>query len=529
MELENSLWNEAVEKAAAQFGESKLQKASTIATSTGLYGYDLEQPAKLLMATLQGYFYRIARVPGRSLQRRIKVITGVKLPGSKFAASGSRGNSAQISLTEYYWQPGVVTGGTFIVDREALAISKSYDDAVNRATMLNMKLGLRNQAAAIFGGNVTALGAVTGFTAVENTSVTSAAVALNSGLTYYFYVRAMTAAAAQDALTTFPNGQALPDPSDRSFSAIIGCGVSLLDGYGAPSTIAGWCTIATPATTSSATLAWTPIPAAAAYGIFIGTTTGIENAVFAGMVGQCSVVVKDFGAAFIAGSGTKASATQAYYDGNGDAQSKNTMLDTSADANAFNGILPQIAGTGGATPQTGIMLGGQILNINGPLSAAQGAQIPEIKELLMRCYYALYQSDDVTLLFSAADRDNINNSFGSSGTGSILRINMPAGVDQMNARAGIFVNGYIHPATGRAIPCETDPNIPQGMFLVLPNSMPYPDTNIENPIMMVVMDEWINLQYAMTRPRYEFENRCYEACVVNVPIACGLGYNMFRG
>ena len=520
--------DQAVEKAIIMLGDSKagkLQKAANIITTLGLTGYDLEAPAKLLLATLQGYFYRIPRAKGSALAREFKIITGVKLPGSKFAAEGVRGNSASITLTPYSFSPKTVSSGVFQVSREAIAAAGGWDNALNRATMLAMKLGLRNEAAAKFGGNPYYLGTPTITAFTENTSVKSNNVPLVTAYDYYAFVRAMTASAAQDALTTIPNGQALPDPTDKSFSAI-GAGVSLLDGYSTPSTISS--ALAAPATDSSCTLEWSVIPGAVAYGIFIahvahsaGAPT-IVDAAFVGMVGQNSVVIKD-----LVFTGTKASATQAYYDGDGTAQSKNTGLENSGDTRAYPGIVSQLFGlvASGGTPT----YPAQLLNVNGKLSASQGDGIPEINDLLTRCYYALYQSDDVTLLFSPADRANVNRAYGAGATSTTLRINLPAGIGQASLRAGIFVDGYIHPCTGRAIPCETDPNIPQGMFLVLPNTMPYPDTNIENPILSVMLDEWINFEYAQTAPRKDYENRCYGGVIVYVPIACGLGYNMYRG
>ena len=524
--------DQAVEKAIIMLGDSKagkLQKAANIITTLGLTGYDLEQPAKLLLATLQGFFYRIPRVKGTALAREFKIITGVKLPGSKFAAEGVRGNSATISLTPYSFSPKTVSSGVFQVTREAIAAAGTFDNALNRATMLAMKLGLKNEAAAKFGGNPYYLGTPTITLLTENTSVKSLKVPLVTAYDYYVFVRAMTASAAQDALSTIPNGQALPDPTDKSFSAIAS-GVSLLDGYGTPSTAQTTSTcIQAAATDSSINLEFSVVPGAVAYGIFVGvnTTHGataltIVDAAFIGMVGQNSVVIKD-----LVFTGTKASATQAYYDGDGTAQAKNTATDTSGDTRAYPGIVSQLFGlvASGGTPT----YPAQLLNVNGKLSASQGDGIPEINDLLIRCYYALYQSDDVTLLFSPADRANVNRAYGAGATSTTLRINLPAGVGQASLRAGIFVDGYIHPCTGRAIPCETDPNIPQGNFGVFPNTMPYPDTNIENPIVSVMLDEWINFEYAQTAPRKDYENRCYGGLVVYVPIAFGWGYNMFRG
>jgi hypothetical protein len=513
---------QAIEKAAALLADSKagkLAKAANISTSTGLYGYDLEAPAKLLMATLQGFFYRIPRIKATSVAREFKIITGVKLPGAKSAAQGARGNSATLTLAPYSFAPGTISSGVFQVTREAIAASGGFDPALNRATMLAMKLGLRNQAIMTLGGNPYLLGTPT-VTVSENTTVKSTNVALSGSATYYVYVRAMTGPAFQDALISTPNGQALCDPTDKSFSAI-GSNVSLLDGYGTPSTVQS---VATPATDSSINVSWSPIPGAAAYGIFIGTTTGIANAAFVGCVGQCSVVVKDCGAAAL--TGTKASATQAYYDGDGAAQSKDTTADTTVDANAFPGILSQLYGvtTGGSI----VASGAKLLNVNGKLSASAGDGIPEINEVLTQVYYSLLQNDDVTLLFSPADRGSVNRAYGAGASTSPLRINIPAGVGTLQ-KPNIFIDGYVHPLTGRAIPCETDPNIPQGTILVLPNVMPYPDTNIENPIAMAVVDEWINFEYAQAAPRRDYENRCYESVIVYVPPACGALFNVYRG
>lgn len=512
----NSQMDAAVEKAAALFGE--LRKTASISSSTGLSGYSLEEPAKLLMATMQGYFRRLPRFKVQTgQQHEFKVITGVKLPGRKTAAEGERGASASLTLTDYPFKPGTVTSGGFQVTRQAIVQAGSFDNALSRATMLAMKLGLRNEVAQIFGGNPYLLGTPSA-TASENSTVKSNVHPLNSALTYYVYVRAMTAAAVQDALVSTPNGQALPDPTTTAFAAIPSA-VSLLDGYGTPSTVAS---VATPATTSSINVGWTAIPGAAAYGIFIGTTTGIANAAFVGMVGQTSIVVTD-----VVLTGTKASTTTAYTDGYGVAQTADTTIDRTVDANAYPGFLSQVFGltTGGTVVPSGAAL----LNVNGKLSNAGGSGILEVNELLTQTYYALYQTDDVTLLFSPADRMNLSRALGADPTKSPFRIVIPMGGAQQDVVGGLFADGYVHPNTGRKIPCETEPNIPQGMFLVVPNTLPYPDTNIPNPLAMWMWDEWFSYEYAQVKPTKEYENQCYGGLVLYAPVACAVGYNIFNG
>jgi hypothetical protein len=67
------------------------------------------------------------------------------------------------------------------------------------------------------------------------------------------------------------------------------------------------------------------------------------------------------------------------------------------------------------------------------------------------------------------------------------------------------VTSYINKATGNAIPIVTHPYLSQGTLLALTLQMPFPASDIENPIEIETRQEYMQLDYPIIAPKFEFE------------------------
>jgi len=495
---------------------------TTIEIASGLYGTSLEPLVRMLIPTLDGW---VRRVPRKNLEtgltQTFKKITGVTLQGKGTVANGTRGNSASITTGSKTIHLGNLTSGVFSTDLQTEKTGGTYEDIVARLQVLKLMNALRTENNHILGGNVYAL-AVPAVTVAENTSV---AGVLDHAATYYIYVRALTANAANKALL----GQLYPIPGPTKSSTYYTidpskiCGGSpsadLLDGYSAPSTVDA---LATPVATSSIDISWSPIPGAVAYAIFIGTTTGITNAALQCVTAQCNVTLLN-----VSTGGTKASATTTYYDGYGVAQTADATGDTSADTNDYEGILSSLYGLDGAgtcTPS-----GCYLKHLGAQLSTAAGTGIAEIDEMLVSQFYNMLLNDDVTILCGGLTRKSINRSFGTATTGATLNLVAPNTNGAQNSVAGLYVVKYIHPVTQRLINIETDPGLADGIILSMPNSVPYADSGITDLLTLWDLYDWLALDYAMTRPKKEGELQKRGGLMNYAPTAWGIIDNIYAG
>ena len=500
----------------------------TVQASTGLYGYSLEMPAKQLVPSLPGPEKLIPRrtIP-TGFDHHYKKITGVTQTGGMGAVDGKRGMNGSITVnTAGTVTFGKLSSGKFDVTFDAQKVGGTAQDALATATSLQLINALRGEQAYILGGNIYPLKVPT-LTAAELTSVTGT---LNNAATYYCYVRAMSLPAVQKAILT--GGWAEPDASDKSFDPanLSSLAIDILTGFGAPSTVSS---VATPAATSSIHLTWDAIKGAAGYGLFIGTTTGITNAAFVGVVGQTDVVVKT-----VPTTGTKASSTTAYTDGYGTARTFDTTVDTSAenstmfsDPNAlvYEGMLSQITGMT-SVAGTYSATGAYLVNLGAKLSNANGYGIKEINDALRAVYLKQLGVDDVEIWVGSGEMNNIARAFGAGATSTVVRLNADLGAEEQRAAtAGFRVQYYFHPVTGRKIPIVVDPNFWQGMIVIVPKSVPYPNSNIDSPTVLWMNYDWSQFEYKFYEPATAYELQIRAGLAMYTPLAYAIIYNIYNG
>lgn len=507
------------------FDENGVMKAATINTTTGLYSYDMEAPAKLVIPSLTSWARTIPRGQAGAAAHEYAVIDSVGMTGKSTAVAGKRGGALDMHVTRRSLVYGTMSSGVFSVTEQGRAQAVGFDDSFARATTLRLLSALRNECAHIPWGNRYAL-PVPVCAASDNTAVTGV---LNSAATYYVYVRPITGMALQKALlarvVANPSLQIIAnvdywtvDPSAISAGSPA---VDLTDGYGAPSTVSS---VATPGATTGIDIRLTTgSPGAAGYAIFVGTITGIANAALQCIVGPVKYVTL----LNVSTGGTKASTTTAYTDGYGVPQTMNTTVDTSADLNDYLGLIP---GLYGLTADLTITPSGCYLrSLGDALSPADGTGIPEIDEGLEAAYQRQLGVDDVEILVGGGMQRNINYAFGSGAATSIARVMIESGAAQADVTAGIFVTKYIHPITRRLIPITVDPNMWDGMLVVKPNTVPYANSDIDSVAKVWPVYDWREYTYNPTEPTQNYELQTYGAVANYIPVAWAIIDDIRRG
>jgi len=230
----------------------------------------------------------------------------------------------------------------------------------------------------------------------------------------------------------------------------------------------------------------------------VGLTTGAANLTCEAVVTQCSVTLTSLATG-------------------GDAADEAA---TSADANSYDGIIPQLMASGS---------GATLTNVAGTLTGSSG----EILEL----------QDTFQAIWNTAKVGKFRIQVGGVDSRILTRLGIDAGggptimVDPKGAARGQIMQGYhvgsvINAVTGDVCPVDVLPWLPSGMILVLPTEVPYNDANISAPIDYVCGYDWERWDYASTAstgPIFNFDTRTWGVLRVLFPGGCGVIYNIFKG
>jgi hypothetical protein len=454
------------------------------------YGVSLEQPAKQLMPFLPFWQSRIPReVIPTGNQKDYKRITRISAVGKSTAAPGVKSAAAGAYATDAKSATfGIVSSGLWDIIYEAERAAGTFDDLRGRLVTNALLYGRLMESAHIFGGNVTALGQVTNVVVADSGVVSDNGVGF-ANVPYYVYVKAITHMAMMKAV----QAGAILQPSG-STGKCYSCGVSIdqTDGYGAESTVA----TATPTATHSLKISFTPIPAAAGYAIYIGTTTGYANAHFVGITGQSTVTIQD-----VVTTGDVCATG-----------------DTSADSNDFNGMRALMCASGS---------GSYVQRVGAALTPAYGNGILEINKMLSRCYLNGLGTDQGQLVCGVLDRAAIGYALGQGAANSVVRYPMAVGPENTFA-GGAFANKYVHPVTGRLIDIVTDPYMVQGTIAWVPDIIPFPQANVDAPVKLWLSYDWTNFEYSTGQPSRQFENRMRGGLAMYMPPIHGMLYDVWQ-
>lgn len=180
----------------------------------------------------------------------------------------------------------------------------------------------------------------------------------------------------------------------------------------------------------------------------------------------------------------------------------NHASDTSAYANGYDGILPIVTGANS----------GYTNNINSTFNAVSpGAEF-------QTCFSSLYDSvkaDPDTILFNGADRKQLSELLkNSSSTNYRLTLQQ----DEVgNAVIGSVITAIQNEVTGKVVPMEVHPWMPQGNTAVLSYTLPIPDSQVSNVWSVCNVQDYTGINWPVTQFAYESSSYYYGTFLCYAP------------
>ena len=448
---------ESIEKTLASVkDETQLSKA--IDTGTGLVGYNLEAPSKSLVPFLSPLRNIIPRkVSPTGTSTHWKAITSIVPQGKATALEGTRGTAMSYTV-EDKMAAFKVLGLQDAVTFEAEAAGRNFQD-VKATASTNLLLSLmQEEERYILGGNHTSLGTVSAPTATADTTGGSIAAG-----TYAVKVAAMTLVAANRVVANQQiAGLVLGVPATDSMGQAIS---GAIDGVTAASTATS---VTTTGTTSMLKLSVAPVTGALAYAWFVDDVLQIVS------------------------TNSYVELTKLVTGG-----SAAPTADGSGDANAFDGIIPQIIAGGGIYMDMA----------NSQLTASQGG-IEELDEINSRLFNQ-FKNGATRYLVSEQLAKDITSAIVKNNGAPTLFVNNG---EKNDITGNYMVKRYVNKSYGgQNISIEVHPWLPNGTMVVMCDKVPYPNANIGSVLEIECGYDYRQLEYARTSPKYEFEIRTYEA------------------
>ncbi len=198
--------------------------------------------------------------------------------------------------------------------------------------------------------------------------------------------------------------------------------------------------------------------------------------------------------------------------------SAKTFVDGSGNPLMWDGIIAQALNN--ATTANGASLGAQVAQ---PADASGKLALADIDNLLAGMYLQAAGDPDY-IVMNPLDNVRLTNLVVGAGQ---LRYVVQAGesADQGHLTAQYRVTRYLNKSTGKEMPIILDRYCPQGHILFLPLSMPFPVPEISNAIEVETNQEYWGVDFAVTDSNFRFADYVDET--VKVYFLGGLG--LLRG
>ncbi len=252
-------------------------------------------------------------------------------------------------------------------------------------------------------------------------------------------------------------------------------------GYSAVSTVAATGALAGGGDNTITVAIGTEPAGALAYGIWVGTTTGIANAKFQGIFAGNSILLTTYNAAGAVTAGTDSSSNANVYDG---------ILTVAADP-AQSGYFKRANAT---------------LNVTTP-----GAEI----DTMLNTMWTSYAARPDELWMDGTTRTRLGQLMRTGGsTGSAYRTNVVMGA--VNGVIGTTVTGFANPNTGDLLDMHTHRFMPVGNCLARSRSVPYPDAKVAAPstkfnVQDYMAIEWPDIQMTKDISTYQIGTLVHQA------------------
>lgn len=418
-------------------GEStKIKKAATYTTGTGLVQYDLQAPAKNLYPVTTPISKALPRVRGDggtgTHWNSVTAIVGSGFDAMGWVPEGGRSANMGVTVTPNYAAYKTL-GEEGSVSFEAVQAANGYEDlkATNMRRALQ-KLMLKQENAFIGGNATLALG-----TAPTPTLAAGGTGATLLAATYSVYVIAAT---HEGYYNWYNTGASLTSgiTQSQTINGLDGKTYTLNGGYGQKGTNA------TQAVTLGQTLtaSISPIAGAFAYFWYVGTA-GSET-----LQAVTNTATASFAAPLTGGNQAFSSLA-----GSGDYSTNSTY--------AFNGLLAI-----GATANSGSYFK-QLAN-GATLTASGRGSINEIDTMLQNMYTNYQVSPDVLYVGPQVYKNMLDKILNVGGSAPLVRFNLDAMGNAPTPTAGQALGVYVNPFQNDGaltIPIKIHPFLPPGTVL----------------------------------------------------------------
>lgn len=436
---------------------------------SGIAGYDLEAPAKLLVPVITPLRNLIPRVPGRGgVAANWRAVTAINVnnvgPG---VAEGVRGGVPTTTVTPYnanYVGLGLEDFVTF----EADLASQNFQDVKALATQLLLwNLMIQEEAVILGGNNSYSLG----------TTPTPTVVATDTGGALTVGAKNVICIALTfDGFRVSTVAAGVPPTIARTN---IDGTTTTYNGGAAQKSTAGSGTIGA-VTTGKLTATVTAVRGAVAYAWYWGAS-GSE--LLGAITTINSVVITDVAA------GTQNASAHTAADHSTNAYVHDGLI-TFAGKAAYGGYYASNA-TG--TPGTGTALTG-----------GTDGTVAEIDTDLKYFWDTLRLSPD-TIWVSSQEQKNITKKVLAGSSTAAQRFNIT--IEQGAFAGGTLVTSYLNKYTmngAQAIPIKLHPNMPQGTILYTTRMLPYPLSNVQNVMQIRARRDYHQLEWPIRTRRWEY-------------------------
>ena len=439
-----------------------------------------------------------------------RAITGINVAGLKpGVADGLRNNvvsSAERDRTQSFKSFGYDDFVTFDAQDSAANI---YDLRAEASANLLAAVMATGEEPLILGGNVTALGRPT----FVDGGITDGAAALVGPFTatnqYDIGISALTQFGYQNGAA----GHVAADSLDETQVQTVAATHTFGGGRTAP------------------VVSWAAVRGAVAYNVYIAATHGGQMYyAFTTTATKVTILTAAGYATFIA---TPATYTAASYGTPtvlatlpiAPAGVPNTS-DQTADALAFDGLIPQIEVNANSTfvdPTVSYNGGGYFKDLSGATYTSDGGNgIVELDAMLK----SLWDTSRI-----GPTRIYVNSQEAESWGKLIVQAGAAVGtarwVQQVNSdgsvTGGLVADSYRNKFTGpRIIPIEIHPYLAPGTVLALSERLPFPRANVPSAFQLEVLREYTQYEWAQVQRRWEFGIYGRECLKVYFPAGCGV-------
>jgi len=472
--LNKSLTQEALSSlntalSSQRMAMQEIQKDITLTSplSTSFAAFDLEAPAKLLTPRPTPLRNRIPRKKGVGTSHRVKRITGYTGTGTGSQAQIWPGitESTTTAFGSISYERGAkisYTADDLILPYNSYSLSDSvsfdanfsglgYQDLrqLSSTTTLYATMLMEERMMLMARGTATGYsGALTAPTVTLTSPVASATQTALAATTYYVYVT-----------------------TDAGI-AVNGFGESIASSVASEAVASG----------DVLKVSVAAITGALGYNVYVGTTTGLANCKFQGVMKGTSCFIQGAGTTGLTGDNfalttTGAAATRA-------------TADTSAYATGYDGILPTVLGANS----------GSINRINSVFSTSNpGVEFQSVFADL----YSANKADPDLVLINGNDRKQLSDAIKSGSTANYrLTIDNPGAGG--GTTYGSIVTGLQNEVTGKSVPLEVHPWLNAGVAPVLSFTLPIPDTEVSDVWANFMVQDYMGIQWPVTQFAYEF-------------------------